>query len=404
MTAQYVLRLPVASNNQTIALFMNVAVMIAIGSQVLENRNTAIDRDVPYEQLRVVARALLAVMYFYGIFHKINTGFLAPQTSCATALYQPIVGPLGLGQNVFGEYCAIAATFIVETIAIVCLYWRRFFWLGLLVSIPFHYIIPISGYSWYMDFSGLVFALYMLAVPREVSSGLYSTGVSLLRRVPKLRPGISALLAFGLVWVIAAGFALAIDTQYPDPGHFLLWESAWLLVWCVFGGISMVLIIRAALLEQPYRVPKSHGMQSWWVYAIPAALFLACTSPYIGLKTESSIAMFSNLHTEGGVSNHLLFPKPPYLFNYEARAARILDSSEPTLRERAEGGNFGLVEHDLAIRLLRNPHMWITYEMGGKRFNRVTAATFTGHRPNWIEKKLLDFKPIDWAQPKVCSH
>ncbi len=404
MTLLYVFRMPVSSNNQTIALFMNTAIFIAIGVQIAKNRTTTIDRDVPYEELRVVARALLAIMYFYGVFHKINTAFLDPETSCATALYRPIMAPYGLGDNIVGQYLAIASTFVIETIAIVCLYWRRFFWVGLLVSLPFHYVIPLSGYSWYMDFSSLVFALYMLAVPREVSSGLYSTGVSLLRRVPRLRPGWSAILVIGVVWILAAGLALAIGTQFPGRSNGLLWHSAWLIVWATFGGVSMVLIVRAALLEQPYRAPRPHGKPAWWVYAVPTALFVACTSPYIGLKTESSIAMFSNLHTEGGVSNHLVFPKPPYLFDYQARVTRIVSSSDPELRRRARDPDFGLVEHDVALRLLRNPKMWITYEMDGQRFERVTAATFTGHRPNWVEQKLLDFKPIDWARPKVCSH
>ncbi len=404
MSVQYLLRLPASSNNQTIALFMNAAIFIAIGMQVLANRSFRINRDTPYEQLRVVARALLAVMYFYGVFHKINTDFLDPQVSCATALYQPLAGPLGLGQNLAGQYLAIAATFVVETIAIVCLYWRRFFWVGLLVSLPFHYVIPLSGYSWYMDFSSLVFALYMLAVPREVASGLYSTGVSLLRTVPKLRPGLSAVLLLGGGWIAALSIAWAIGLLYPGRSLGLLWHSAWLLVWAVFGGLSMVLIIRAALLEQPYQVPASGAKRSWWVYAIPAALFLTCTSPYIGLKTESSIAMFSNLHTEGGVSNHLLFPEPPYLFDYQKRVTRVIASSDPILNARAQNQDFGLVEHDVAIRLLRNPGMWITYEMDGRRYDRITAANYTGHRPGRVEQKLLDFKPIDWARPKMCSH
>ena len=290
---------------------MNGAVLSVVGLQMLRERTTRIDRELPYEQLRVVARALLAVMYFYGVFHKINTDFLNPDVSCATALYRPLAGPFGLGDHIVGQYLAIISTFVVETIAIVCLYWRRFFWVGLLVSLPFHFIIPLSGYSWYMDFSSLVFALYMLAVPREVASGLYSTGTSLLRSVPRLRPGISGLLVLGLAWIAAIGVAWVIGLQYPDRSLALLWHSAWLLVWTLFGGVSMIFIIRAALLQQPYRVPPNQGHQSRWVYIFPAVLFLSCTSPYIGLKTESSIAMFSNLHTEGGVSNHLLFPPAP---------------------------------------------------------------------------------------------
>ncbi len=404
MSAQYLLRLPASSNNQTIALFMNGAVLSVIGLQMLRERTTQIDREMPYEQLRGVARALLAVMYFYGIFHKINTDFLNPDVSCATALYRPLAGPFGLGDNIFGQYLAIISTFVVETIAIVCLYWRRFFWVGLLVSLPFHFIIPLSGYSWYMDFSSLVFALYMLAVPREVASGLYSTGTSLLRSVPRLRPGISGLLVLGLAWIAALGVAWVIGLQYPDRSLALLWHSAWLLVWGLFGGVSMIFIIRAALLQQPYRVPPNQGHHSRWVYIFPAVLFLSCTSPYLGLKTESSIAMFSNLHTEGGVSNHLLFPQPPYLFDYQSRVTRVIASSDPVLNGRAANPDFGLVEHDIALRLLRNPEMWITYEMDGERFERTSAATYTGHRPSRIEQKLLDFKPVDWKRPKACSH
>lgn len=405
MLTQYVLRMPVSSNNQTIALYMNAAVFIAVSAEAWRVRGGKLDRDVPFEQLRVVARALLATMYVYGIFHKINTGFLDPEFSCATALYQPLARPFGLAHNLVGQYLAIASTFVVEAIAIVCLYWRRFFWVGLLVSLPFHYVIPISGYSWYMDFSSLVFALYMLAVPREVATGLYSTGVWLVRRLPNMRAGVSAVIALALVWGLAGATVIAIATFfYPGRALGLLWHSAWLMVWTLFGGLSMIFIIRAALLEHPYKVPAQSKRQSWWVYALPAVLFASAFSPYIGLKTESSIAMFSNLHTEGGVSNHLLFPEPPYLFDYQSKVARVIDSSSKNITEQFAKPNIGLVEHDIAIRVINNPGLWITYEMDGKRYERVTGETFTGYRPSWFEQKVLDFKPVDWARPKVCTH
>lgn len=404
MSLQYGLRLPVSSNNQTIALFMNGGIIVAFFMQ--RARGVPINaREVPYEQLRVIARGLLAVMYFYGIFHKINTGFLDPAVSCATALYQPLTRPFGLENNLVGQYAAIYSTFIVEAIALVCLYRRRFFWVGLLVSLPFHYVIPISGYSWYLDFSSLVFALYMLSVPREVAAGLYATGVALLRRPFRMRAGPSFLLHVAGFWgVAAATIVVTAYLFYPDRGEALLWHSAWLLVWTAFGGLAMILIIRAALLEYPYETRGKTTRQSWWVYAIPAVLFAASASPYIGLKTESSIAMFSNLHTEGRVTNHLLFDQPPYLFPYQEKVVRIIDTSSPDLKSRSQKPGFALVEHDLALRLRGEPEMWVTYEVDGQRFERITDATFPGHRPNLIERKLLDFKPVDWTRPKVCSH
>ena len=80
-----------------------------------------------YERMRVVARALLAVMYFYGIFHKINTDFFDPTVSCAVALYDPLASGFGLAGNPIGHQVAIWSTFIIETITIVALYWKRFF-------------------------------------------------------------------------------------------------------------------------------------------------------------------------------------------------------------------------------------------------------------------------------------
>ncbi len=404
MITQYVWRLPVSSNNQTIALFMNVAILAVIVSEIVRSRGLARDRDLAFERLRVVARALLATMYFYGVFHKINSDFLDPRVSCATALYVPLTAPFGLDQNLFGIYGAITATFVIETIAIVCLYWRRFFWVGLVLSLPFHFMIPISGYSWYMDFSSLVFALYMLSVPREVAAGLYSTGVSLVRRTPWLRAGPSAVMALALVFALAAAAVLAASTTlFPGRSLGLLWHSIWLVIWTLFAGVAMVLITRAAVLALPYRDEPARARQPWWIYAIPTVLFVSCLSPYLGLKTESSIAMFSNLHTEGGQSNHLLLPQPPYLFGYQERVARIVDSSSPKLRDMANA-NLALVEHDIAIRLSADPDLWISYVVDGKRYEKVTAATFDGRWPNLLERKLLDFKPVDFTRPKVCTH
>lgn len=405
MIAQYLLRMPVSSNNQTIALFMNLAIFMSLAVQAWSARGAGLDREVPYEQLRVVARAVLAIMYFYGIFHKINTGFLDPAVSCATSLYQPLTRPFGLDDNIVGQYAAIMATFVIEGIAIACLYWKRFFWVGLLLSLPFHYVIPISGFSWYMDFSSLVFALYMLSVPREVASGLYSTGVWLVRRVPHFRAGTSAVLALAVTGCIAGLFVLAeVALLHPGRSYYLIWHSFWLLVWTAFGGVAMLLITRAAVLEVPYQTPVHHARQSWWVYALPTFLFISAASPYLGLKTETSIAMFSNLHTEGGVTNHLLFNKPPYLFDYQANVARVIETNDRELSVSARNPGFALVEHDIAMRLSGDPRMWITYEMNGTVHERVTAETFPGHRPNWLERKLLDFKPVDWDRPKICTH
>lgn len=402
MAMQYLYRSPVPSNNQTIAFFMNSSIVLVVAIEVFRDRSHKIDREFAYERLRVVARALLAVMYFYGIFHKINTDFLDPDVSCAVALYEPLTRPFGLDQNIVGRTTAIIATFVVEAITLVALYWRRYFWVGLILGLTFHYIIPISAFSWYMDFSSLVLALYMLSTPREVSAGFYSTAVAILRKLPIKSPGNAALTALFLLLAVAAALVFGVSQGYPLRAGALLWHSSWLVVWAVVGGIVMVLVTRAALLELPYDKSPAKR-QPVWLYALPAALFLTSLSPYLGLKTESSIAMFSNLHTEGGQTNHLLFGTPPYIAPYQSSLTRIVESNDWGLQQLASKGG-SMVEYQLASRLRSAPDVWVTVEKNGQVFERVTGATIDYPVPSLVERKFLAFKDVDFARPKVCSH
>lgn len=401
MCAHYALRLPVASNNQTIAFVMNASIAVVL-LLVLVREKGATVRHAAYEQLRVIARALIAVMYIYGIFHKINTDFLDPQVSCAVSLYQPLTTLFDLQDNLLGRYGAIYSTFIVEAITLVALYWKRYFAVGLIIGLVFHYIIPISAFSWYMDFSSLVFALYMLSVPREVSGALYVLASRLFRNVSQRSAAIGAFIALAILLVIASLVVSALSFEYSDRPARLLWHSVWLIVWAVVGGGAMILVTRAALAMLPYSKAQP-DRQPLWLYAFPAALFVSSFSPYIGLKTESSIAMFSNLHTEGGVTNHLMFDRPPYLFDYQAKLFRVLDSSDPQMRQIAQRGE-ALVELELARWLRKKPQDWISYVSDGQRFDRVTRDTFRGREFSALERTFLIFKPVDFRRPKVCTH
>lgn len=402
MAVQYLARMPVLSNNQTLAFFMNVTIVTVIGLEILKTRSLHIDREIVYERLRVVARAILAVMYFYGIFHKINTDFLDPGVSCAVALYDPLARPFGLDGNIYGQWLAIIATFVVEGIAIVCLYWRRYFWVGLILGIAFHYVIPLSGYSWYMDFSSLVLALYMLSVPREVSAGFYSSVTALLRRIPISRAGFTAALLFLALMIVCALVVFRIAEYFPTRENKLLWHSSWLLIWAVVGGTLSVLITRAALLALPYN-QTPQPLQPRWLLILPGILFVQSLSPYFGLKTESSIAMFSNLHTEGGQTNHLLLTPPPYIASYQNELVKVVDSSIPWVSKVARDGNY-MVKHELGAALRENKGGWITFDYGGRRYGRIVDATFPFDRPTVLERKLLRFKPVDFDRPKVCTH
>jgi len=65
---------------------------------------------------------------------------------------------------------------------------------------------------------------------------------------------------------------------------------------------------------------------------ILAMLNGAC--PYLGLKTQATWSMFSNLHVEGGVSNHLLIPASLQPFGYAHDCVTVVKTNVPALQEQ----------------------------------------------------------------------
>jgi hypothetical protein len=125
----------------------------------------------------------------------------------------------------------------------------------------------------------------------------------------------------------------------------------------------------------------------------------------VGLRTEGTIAMFSNLHTEGGLTNHLVIRQPATLFDYQRDVAMIRASSDPAMQRLADKGEQGLVMHSLQEYLRKNPTHWLTYDLNGVRYEKVaTGSGVLPSAPNWWERTFLIFKPVDFQRPKVCTH
>jgi hypothetical protein len=274
-----------------------------------------------------------------------------------------------------------------------------------LLALIFHFVIPISAYSWYMDFSSLVLALYILSVPREVGEQFYQRCAVLFRslraRFGTLGPALPFVVVIGSAVALVAVLGMFSSQVRVAPSH--AYQSVWVLMWVVYGGVSMILLADAALHHLPW-LGDPGPRRPLWIYAIPTTLFIICIAPYVGLRTEASIAMFSNLHTEAGTSNHLLITQPLALFPYQSDVAMIKASSDPDLQHFADE-NLGLVMFTLKERLRKKPGQWVTYELNGVRHERATAESIGAYtHANAWERKLLIFKPVDFARPKVCTH
>jgi hypothetical protein len=238
----------------------------------------------------------LLVVYAFTVFHKLNTAFLSAD-SCAEDLFRRSFEKNGLPvitlHPPFVQAFAVG-TIIVETAILVCLAvprWRRW---GILLGVGFHAIL---GFASFFDFATIVFALYLLFVPTRVFAGL-------AERAAKLWEW--ALIAFAGHVAISLVSGVLHSRGIGGPG---VWHLLQVITWALAVLPVMVLLIRAVFADQAaggaWPGWKLRGASALLLF-VPVLAFVNGATPYVGLKTTANYSMFSNLHVEGGATNHLV--------------------------------------------------------------------------------------------------
>jgi hypothetical protein len=162
--------------------------------------------------------------------------------------------------------------------------------------------------------------------------------------------------------------------------------------------------------QEPAHQPAEKNLFSvahWSLIFLPLLVFLNGTSPYLGLKTEYSFAMFSNLRTEGGVSNHWIVPASTQIFDYQKDMVEIVRSSDPKL-QRAANNKQLLVFFRFKNYVAGVKPQFISYIRNGKQyeFRRATAVKSDElmQKSSILELKLLRFRNISKYDPEPCAH
>jgi hypothetical protein len=142
----------------------------------------------------------------------------------------------------------------------------------------------------------------------------------------------------------------------------------------------------------------------------PILVLINGISPYIGLKTQSSWSMFSNLRTEGGASNHLVIKHPYYLAGYQTDLVEIKDSSDPRLKAFKEKGYsityFELKRYMSAKHSIDGDSGRIEYvrKGSGKSVSAPGDDPELFEPDNYLLRKLLSFRPVPSGKTGVCQH
>lgn len=392
------LRFPFVADHLVMELFLNLSLLAAFLYLAIRNRSLSVSVDDMFAIFSPVGRWLLIIMYFYGTFHKFNPGFMGIESSCAVPFINgfPVLRDL-LGSGVL-EYAAIYGTLIFESIAMFLLLSARSKYFGMLLGMSFHFIIGISGYGTLAHFSAFALALHTLFVPSGFGQRVYNEPL-----VPGFLKSATAFRAATIMLII---LQVILALHLANTRNGFLVNS----LFAAFAVALMFLVFKYGKMrpdDAPYRLKSPLTALN----LIPVWFFLHCLSPYIGLGTGGTMAMFSGLRTEGGISNHYVIREPIRLFPYQDTVVYVENATNPSMQKLADDGQgvvlFDLQRHFTDRETLALP---ITFRVDDIRYPLQTPDDFMAFatrfftEQSWLEKKYMSFRVVDDPLPKTCRH
>jgi hypothetical protein len=151
----------------------------------------------------------------------------------------------------------------------------------------------------------------------------------------------------------------------------------------------------------------SFRFPSWIFLIFPVLVFLNGMSPYLGFKTENSFAMFSNLRTEGGFTNHYIIPTSLQIFDYQKDLVEVVSSSDPYLQSQAEHQKI-MVYFDFRKHISENRPERVEYIRNGKAsvfdISKASPGDELLVKHPYLFRKLMRFRSINKFEPQPCSH
>lgn len=390
-------------NHWLLTLGMNASVLIAYAQLAIRQRSARVDFRELFDTFTPVMRVLVLILYFWATFAKLNAGYFDPATSCATVeLHTLFPNWPAFAQSPLIQWGGIIGSVLTEAAIPLMLWVPALRVPGLLLAGSFHMLL---SFDYYHAFVSILLAQFFLFTPasfpaegltdrRGPWSALPRLNEVWRRRLPALGRA-TACTAF----VVLAGLAIAgrVDTYIATQrALFFLWAppvfATFLLLQCV-----------------PWRSSPGVGsalrIRSWALAVIPFAIFLNGTAPYLGLKTEGSFAMFSNLRTEGGVSNHFVVRQPLSLGGYDDLVT-LVESPFPRMQQRQqEGARFTFFELRSVASEPKRRDARLVYRRAGELHDvpRIGDDPEVGQPwPYWV-RKIVRFRAPE-APFGSCQH
>jgi len=394
-------RLPRVPNHSILAAAIDITILAAAAWLALTSRRLTIDTAALYRLFAPVVRIELLVLYFFVVFHKLNGGFFDPQYSCGATMYLRLAAEYPfLPASNWIRWCTIAMTILVEAAIPVLLVVRRFRLAGVLLAFAFHFALAMDPGDVVFNFSAILLALFFLFLPEDFAAAVGATLAPLRRARAATHPAVKAAI---LILVAPLMAALIFRDAIATGMTFEASRKVWVLYAGVVFTIFVITIRRNRFEWQSPRTLLT--VPTPGLLIVPVLLFANGMMPYLGLKTETSFAMYSNLHTEGGRTNHWLMPASLQLWDYQRDLVRVRRTSVTRIQRLANRG-YVWPYYEFKWLMQAHPNASVTYERNGvvKRVRKVSEEPELAPG-NRVARKFLEFRPVSGRDDRTpCIH
>jgi hypothetical protein len=391
-------QMPESPNLGVLHLVISATALTSLAALCARRGTLRVDGASWLAEFAPAVRLEMLVVYAWAFWQKVNWGYLDPDGTCAVGLYEQA---RGVFQNEFGlgrwttlpggrglAWPLIVSSLAIEACLPFLLIARRTRHLGVAVGLVFHLFL---GLGYFYAFSATAMSILLLFCDEDLDRRIERGGSS--RRTYRIR-AIAALL--GLV-----GIRLALGWDWNPTYRLGQYLFVLFLPACLWAARS--LLVRNEVPPRELLVPRMR-----WLLILPAITAFNGATPYLGLKTEYSFAMYSNLRTEEGRTNHVVMPLLE-VADYQRDVARVLESSDgplALLARRRIAVPFQELHRRVQKRLAdTSGDFSLTYLRQGQEFAVPSAAAdpVLGAPLGFLERKLLCFREIPFER-NACWH
>lgn len=276
---------------------------------------------------------------------------------------------------------------------------------GVLLGVIFHTILVISPAIAVFDFSMTVYTMLFLFTGAHFAAAICDKLEAFADESPAI-PEFALVLWTPILIAIAAFMIGRSAMGYPLYGDPRLTRLIWLgnmpiAMTVIYWTVSVLFGKESRSMHAAFR-PR---IALHFVVLLLAVFNGLC--PYLGLKTQGSFTMFSNLRTEAGHWNHLVVPASFRLVNrYQDDLVQIKQVDDRRLTLDFVNKDCLAPRFEVQRAATKNPDLAITIIRDGEELelSPISLDAELGAPVNWVAQKLLIFRPVTPDGSPYCGN